>query len=202
MTSPTLLLLCLFATVLELDTTYAFQLTFSRGIIAGPLLSLLTGDLIAGLQVGIFTELLFSDINPLGGVLPPSAVGCCAVTLALNFLGTPLPVAFFLGVLAAFAFAYAERSVRKIRCRWIGNWEKKIMEQPRLINRTVFLSLLTSFASTFLLFSLFIIAGTALCNWLLPHLPEQSLLAFKLAFMAVPWIGITTLLYSFRLKTK
>ena len=33
-----LLLLCLLGALLELDTTYAFQLTFSRGIIAGPLL--------------------------------------------------------------------------------------------------------------------------------------------------------------------
>ena len=70
--TPEIFTLVAVAALLELDTTYAFQLTFSRGIIAGPLLGLLTGDLMAGLQVGIFTELIFSDVNPLGGILPPS----------------------------------------------------------------------------------------------------------------------------------
>ena len=80
--TPLLVLLCVLAAALELDTTYAFQFTFSRGIIAGPLFSLLTGDLMAGIQVGAFTELLFCDINPLGAILPPSVVICCVVSMA------------------------------------------------------------------------------------------------------------------------
>ena len=54
------LLICIVGALLELDTTYAFQFTLSRGIIAGPLLSLITGDLMAGLQIGIFTELILT----------------------------------------------------------------------------------------------------------------------------------------------
>ena len=72
--TPEVFMLCVLAALLELDTTYAFQLTFSRGIIAAPLLSLVTGDVMAGLQVGVFTELIFADVSPLGGILPPSAV--------------------------------------------------------------------------------------------------------------------------------
>ncbi|MBQ8032720.1 MAG: PTS sugar transporter subunit IIC, partial [Elusimicrobiaceae bacterium] len=58
-----LLLICLLGALLELDTTYAFQLTLSRGIIAGPLLGLVSGEALTGLQVGIFTELLFIDVS-------------------------------------------------------------------------------------------------------------------------------------------
>ena len=61
-----IVLLCILAALLELDTTYVGQLSFSRPIIAGPLFGLITGDLMAGVQVGVFTELLFTDISPLG----------------------------------------------------------------------------------------------------------------------------------------
>ena len=97
----TLLLLCLVGALRELDTTYAFQLTFSRGIIAGPLLSLITGDIMTGVQIGIFTELLFVDINPLGGLLPPSAAVCCTVSLAFCALDLPVYFSFFFGVISA-----------------------------------------------------------------------------------------------------
>lgn len=56
--TPEVFMLCVFAALLELDTTYAFQLTFSRGIIAAPLMSLITGDVMAGIQIGVFTELI------------------------------------------------------------------------------------------------------------------------------------------------
>ena len=54
--TPEVFMLCVFAALLELDTTYAFQLTFSRGIIAAPLMSLITGDVMAGIQIGVFTS--------------------------------------------------------------------------------------------------------------------------------------------------
>lgn len=74
MTLP-LILLCIFAALLELDTTYAFQTLLSRPVIAGPIFGWLTGDVAAGIQVGIFAELLFSDISPLGGIIPPQRRG-------------------------------------------------------------------------------------------------------------------------------
>lgn len=202
MISSTIFFVCLAAALLELDTTYAFQLTFSRGIIAGPILGLITGDLIGGLQIGIFTELLFADINPLGGILPPSAVGCCGVSLALHYLGIPLYISFFFGVLCSMALVYAERIARKRRCRWIVFWEQRILKNPSCVNKTVILSLLASFGSTFVLFTLLLALSAVVTARLVPHLPEQTHLAFKFAYIAVPWIGITTLISSFRLKTR
>lgn len=200
--TPELIGLCVVASLLEMDTTYVFQLTLSRGIIAGPLLALITGDLMAGLQTGVFTELLFADVNPLGGVLPPSAVACCAVTLALHFLHIPLYIAFFFGVICAILFAHAERFLRKNRFRWLVFWEKRIINHPHTVNKAVLVALVSSFCTTFLLFSIFIFACTPVAHWLLPHLTDKAQTACKFAFIAVPWIGIASLLASFRLKTR
>ncbi len=202
MISASIILFCCIVALLELDTTYAFQLTFSRGIVTGPLLSLLTGDLMAGLQVGIFTELLFADINPLGGVLPPSAVICCGISLLLHFFGVPLSIAFFFGVLAAIAFSYAERWTRKTRSNHLAVWEKLIRRNSAFATRLICLSLLNAFLTTLLLFIVLAALCTSTALWLLPHLTERALIAFSFAFIAVPWIGMTSLIASFRLKTK
>ena len=123
-----ILLICIVGALLELDTTYAFQLTFSRGIIAGPLLSLITGDLMAGLQVGIFTELIFIDISPLGGLLPPSAAVCCTLSLALYSMGIPIYFAFFFGVIGAVLFSVCEVFIRKQRSIWLARQEHIILK--------------------------------------------------------------------------
>ena len=139
--TPTLFLLCLLAAFLELDTTYAFQLTFSRGIIVAPLFSLFTGDVMAGIQIGVFTELLFADVNPLGGILPPSAVVCSVVALALHSPGTPLYITFIFGVIAALLFAITEKYRRRLRFRWLIYWEQKMIQKPAAVNRAVWVSL-------------------------------------------------------------
>jgi mannose/fructose/N-acetylgalactosamine-specific phosphotransferase system component IIC len=200
--TPELFLLVATAALLELDTTYALQLTFSRGIIAGPLLGLLTGDLMAGLQVGIFTELIFSDVSPLGGILPPSAVVCCAVTLALKALGIELYFAFFFGVLTAILFSIAEKFMRKNRFKWLVYWEHQIMQNPNAINRTILFSLGSSFLINFILIFLFVLICGKLMIFLVPLIPMKAHFACQFAYMAVPWIGLATLIPTFGLKFK
>lgn len=200
--TPVLFALCVIAAVLELDTTYAFQFTLSRGIIAAPLFSLITGDIMAGIQIGVFTELLFADINPLGGVLPPSAVVCSAVALALHSCGTELYLTFIFGVLAALAFAFVEKHRRKSRFRFLIYWEQKIIQKPTRINRALFVSLLAAAAMNFLILVAFVWGGIQLSRWLVPHLSYQAQLACKFAYMAVPWIGLAALVPEFRLKTR
>ena len=51
--NTTVFILCMLAALLELDTTYAFQMLLSRPIVAGPIFGLVTGDVMAGVQVGI-----------------------------------------------------------------------------------------------------------------------------------------------------
>ena len=197
-----ILLLALVGALLELDTTYAFQLTFSRGIVAGPLLGLLIGDVMTGLQIGIFTELLFVDFSPLGGMLPPSAVVCCAVSLMGCSLGIPAYFSFFFGVLGALFFSICEIYVRKQRASWVARQEQKIFKKPSYVTWAIVKALGLSFAMTFLFILIF---GGAVSNVfvkVLPYLSEQLNIAGKFAYMAVPWIGLATLVSTFRLKAR
>ena len=198
----TILWTCLAGALLELDTTYAFQLTFSRGIIAGPLLGLITGDVMTGLQVGIFTELLFIDISPLGGLLPPSAVVCCTISMALCSQGIPVYFAFFIGTLSAILFSLLEIFARKNRIGWISRQERKIIHNPLYLSGTIFLSLLFVFIQTFLFMGSISLLTAAIITKILPSLPEQIHVASRFAFMAVPWIGMAALIPLFRIKTR
>jgi mannose/fructose/N-acetylgalactosamine-specific phosphotransferase system component IIC len=197
-----ILLICIVGALLELDTTYAFQFTLSRGIIAGPLLSLITGDLMTGLQIGIFTELIFIDISPLGGLLPPSGAVCCTLTLALCSVGLPPYFAFFFGVIGAVLFSVCEVLVRKSRSGWLMRQEPLILQRPPYLSFVVVKALGISFIMT-LAYLLFYSAvmGSSLAR-LLPFIPEKLHLASKFAYMAVPWIGLATLVSTFRLKTR
>ena len=200
--SVTVLGVCLLAALLELDTTYAFQLTLSRGIIAGPLFALITGNYEVGIQAGIFTELLFADVNPLGAILPPSAAICCAITVALSSMGIEMCYAFLVAVLGALLFIRTERHVRKQRVRMLPAWEERLLQQPGRINRIVFLELGACFLINFVLISLFIGASGAFMRWLQPHIPLRAFFACQFAFMAVPWIGLASLIPEFKLKMR
>lgn len=197
-----LLWLCLLGALLELDTTYAFQLTLSRGIVAGPLLGLATGDVLTGVQIGLFTELLFIDINPLGGMLPPSAAICCTITLAFCMLEIPVYFSFFFGVIGSILFSVCEIALRKRRSNWLTRQEQKIHYYPVYINRVIVRALGMSFISNFLFVFVFsLLFGPAFAQ-VVPLLPEQLQVAGKFAYMAVPWIGLATLVAAFRLKTR
>ena len=197
-----LLILCLLGALLELDTTSAFQLTFSRGIIAGPLLGLVSGDVMTGLQVGIFTELLFVDVSPLGGMLPPSAAVCCTLTMALKSFQIPVYFAFFVGVIGAILFSQLETYLRKCRCGWMALQEQKIRRNPSYIRHCILEALSLSFMANFAFVLVLSLAVGFPLMKILPLLPEKMQLAGKFSYMAVPWIGLSTLLSTFRLKTR
>ncbi len=200
--TTTVILLCLLASVLELDVTYAFQTLLSRPIIAGPLFGLCIGDMMAGVQVGIFAELLFIDISPLGGIVPPSGVVASAIPLILYSLGIDLYFGFFFGVLMALLYSLFDTLLRKTRFKWLVFLEAKIGKKPTDLWRIVGVSLLLSFLMTFIFISVasWVCAQTAF--WLFPYISSKVHFAFQMAYMAVPWIGLATLLSTFRLKTR
>lgn len=200
--TTSIILLCIFAALLELDTTYAFQLTLSRPIIAAPLFSLFTGDIMAGIQVGIFAELLFVDSSPLGGEIPPSGVVACVIPLILYSLGIDLYFGFFLGILAALLYAVLDRHIRKTRFKWLVFLEKNVGKKPTVINRTIAASLVTVFLMNFIYISVLAWACTQLMYHIFVYIPVKAHFAFKFAYMAVPWIGLATLIPTFRLKMR
>lgn len=198
----TLLPVCFVAALLELDTTYAFQLLVSRPIIVGPLLGLLTGNALIGLQVGIFAELLFSDISPLGGIIPPSGVVAAALPIILYASGIEVYFGFFLGILAAFGYSFLDAFLRKTRFTWLVFSEKAIYQKPATLSRIIMLALLSSFLMTFVFLSLVSWISIQILWITMPHITQKMHLAFQLAYSAVPWIGLATLIPSFRLKMR
>lgn len=196
------LILCILASVLELDTTYAFQTLVSRPIIAGPIFGLITGDVMAGVQVGIFAELLFSDISPLGGIIPPSGVVVCVIPLILYAMGIELYFGFFLGVISAVIYSFLDALLRKTRFTWIVFLEKGIEKRPANIKRVIGMTLLASFLMTFIFLSVTAWLSSWFIFWVLPYIPPKIHLAFLLAYTAVPWIGMASMLPAFRLKTR
>ena len=197
-----LLWLCLLGAFLELDTTYALQLMFSRGIVAGPLLGLAMGDIVTGIQIGLFTELLFIDINPLGGMLPPSAAICCTISMVFYALHIPVYFAFFFGVMGAILFSVCEIAMRKRRSNWLIRQEQKIRYNPSYVNRVIVRALGMSFIGNFLFVFIFSLLFGPIFAQIVPLFPEQLQVAGKFAYMAVPWIGLATLVSAFRLKTR
>ena len=198
----TILFLSLLAALLELDTTYAFQFLVSRPIIAGPILGFVTGDVLAGIQVGVFTELLCADVSPLGGIIPPSGVVASVVPLALHHMGIELYFGFFIGIIAAILYSFIDTYLRKTRFTWMVYVETKIAKTPYAVLHVLGTSLLLSFLVTFVFVSLAIWISMWALAALFPYLNFHIHLAFRLAYMAVPWIGLTTLIPIFRLKAR
>ena len=194
--------LCLFAALLELDTTYAFQMLLSRPIIAGPLFGVLIGDAAAGLQVGIFAELLFADISPLGGIIPPSGVIAVAIPMILRLLGIELYLGFFFGVIAAILYSFFEAFLRKTRFKWLVFLEEKIVHHPSDIKRVIAGALLLSFTMTFIFVSIVSWISADILFAIYPYLTPKVHFAFRLAYSAVPWLGLAALISSFRNKAR
>ncbi len=156
----------------------------------------------AGVQVGIFAELLFSDISPLGGIIPPSGVVACVIPLLLHVFGVELYFGFFVGVLAALLYSYLDAFLRKTRSPWMVFLENEVNRNPSAIKRIICVTLLLSFLTTFVFVSIVAWASVHLMQWLIPHLTYKIHTAFLLAYTAVPWIGLAALLPTFRLKTR
>ncbi len=192
----------LLAALLELDTTYLFQTLVSRPIITGPIFGCLIGDPIAGIQVGIFTELLFADISPLGGIIPPSGVVATAIPLILYTLGIELYFGFFCGTAAAVLYSLLDALLRKARFRWIVFLETKIGKSPQAISQTLAITVLLSFLMTFLFVSVISWLCARIMFFAFPYLSARLHFAFQLAYAAVPWMGLAALIPSFRLKTR
>ncbi len=158
----TTVFLSLLAAILELDTTYIFQTLVSRPIIAGPLFGCVIGDPMAGVQIGVFAELLCADISPLGGIIPPNGVVACAIPLILYHMGIELYFGFFFGIVAAILYSWIDILLRKTRFTWLVFMETKIGKRPDAISRTLAATLLLSFLVTFVFVSIVYITPTLL----------------------------------------
>ena len=194
---------CALVALLELDTTYVGQLLISRPSFIGAILGALTGNLFLGLQVGIFTELIYIDYLPIGGVVPPSGAITAAITIFMNyFFKMDIYFAFFVGIVCGQIFSFLEKFLRNKRAQNLKEIEKKLMLIKITPGKIILKNLILEFAVIFTFLVISMIMFGPLFVYLHQDITEKIHMAFKFAYYIIPWIGLCALLLSFSTKPR
>ena len=194
---------CFLVALLELDTTYVGQFLFSRPLFVGTVLGALTGNLFLGLQVGIFTELIYIDYLPIGGVVPPSGAITAAIAILMNYsFGMDIYFAFFVGIVCGQLFAFVEKFLRSYRSKILDEIEDKLINGKITPGNVIFKSIVSEFIAIFVFLMLSVILFGPLFNYLNGDISEKIHVAFKFAYYLVPWVGLCGLFLSFSTKPK
>ncbi len=194
---------CFLVALLELDTTYAGQILISRPLMVGTILGALTGNLFLGLQIGIFTELIYIDYLPIGGVVPPSGAITSAVAILMNYcFSMDIYFAFFVGIVCGQTFAFVEKYLRTYRSKLLDKIENRLIDGKVMPGQIIFNSLISEFVciAGFLILSM-IVVGPLFVH-LHDDISEKIHIAFKFAYYIVPWVGLCGLFLSFSTKPK
>lgn len=198
-----LIIFCAVIALLELDTTYFGQVLVSRPVVVGSLLGFISGNFFLGLQIGIFTELIYLDFIPIGGVVPPSgAISAGVAILMAHCFLMDVYFAFFVGIVTGIMFSFIEKFLRKYRARLLPIIEKELIDGKITAATVMKQSLLFQYLAVF---SFLIVAVTVLgpgFNAVSASIPEKLHIAFKFSYFVVPWVGLSVLFISFSSKPK
>jgi mannose/fructose/N-acetylgalactosamine-specific phosphotransferase system component IIC len=189
--------------LLEMDTTYIGQFLFSRPLVVGGVFGFLTGDFLLGLQLGLFTELLYLDFIPIGGVVPPSgAISAGIGVLTVYFFAVPVYFAFFVGIVFGVGFSFIERHIRRWRVAVLQSAEKEIIYGRLSAAQLIVKSLILQYLSVFAFVLVMLTAAGPLLAFISLGLPEKVHIAFKFCYFIAPWMGLAALFISFSTKPK
>ncbi len=198
-----LAIFCALVALLELDTTYVGQFLISRPMFIGAMLGALTGNLLLGLQIGIFTELIYIDYLPLGGAIPPSGTITTAITILMNyFFKMDVYFAFFVGIISGQSFTFLERFIRDKRAAKLGDIEKKLIKIKTTPGIVILKNLILEFLIVFVFLMLCMIMFGPLFVYLHEDISEKVHVAFKFSYYIIPWVGLCGLFMSFSNKPK
>lgn len=192
-----LAVLCCLCAVLELDNVQVGQFMVSRPSVVGTLLGLVTGRLLEGVQIGLWTELLFLDRNPVGGSVPPSGlVAVASSVLILEYSGLEVSAAFAMGIMLGLAYSKVGIWLRSRRSAWNREIEKTLEQ------KTVFMYVMKSLSIECCCCWLFLFLGVILTSiageFLWSMSSEKVRLAVILTYGAVPWLGLAALVFRFQ----
>ena len=198
-----LLLICAVLALLELDTTYFGQVLISRPIVAGSLIGFLSGNFFLGLQLGIFTELIYLDFMPIGGVTPPSgAISSGLAVIMGQYFGVDIYFAFFVGIIGGLVFSFLEKECRRLRTRILPQVEKSLKNNLTTPGKIILQSLIFQFLVVYAFLLLCISLIGPAFGAISERIPEHLHIAFKFSYFVVPWVGLAGLLLSFSTKPK
>lgn len=198
-----LICFCALVALFELDTTYVGQFLISRPLFVGTIFGAFTGNLFLGLQIGIFTELIYIDYLPIGGVVPPSGTITAAVAIMMNyFFKMDIYFAFFVGIICGQMFAFLERFLRNKRSVVLKLVERKLVERRITPGKVILKNLAVEFGVIFVFLVLSMIIFGPLFTYLHNDISDKVHVAFKFAYYITPWVGLCGLFLSFSTKPK
>ncbi|MCX5793449.1 MAG: PTS sugar transporter subunit IIC [Elusimicrobia bacterium] len=182
--------------LLGLDSVQAGQFLFSRPAFVGPLLGWLNGCPLEGARIGILLELLYIDVIPVGGVVPPNgAAGAAAGVLAHAAGGLAPSLAFFIGAAAGAAYSPVESRIRAARSPWNTLVQAQVKAGDLNLSRWLARAMLLENAA---------MAGYVVC-WAglaaaLAAVPGVRALypGTDFAYSLMPWLGLSGLYFRFR----
>ena len=198
-----LIVACAALALLEMDTTYLGQFLFSRPACAGAIMGYICGDFFLGLQLGVFTELLFIDFVPVGGFVPPSGAVCAGMGVILSiYFDMDIYFSFFIGLILSLLFSLVEKALRKYRSKLLPVIEKELAEGVLNPSSLIAQSFLVEYMAVFIfILVMATLLGPAFC-YIDEHIPQSLHIAFKFSYFLVPWIGLSMLFVSFSTKPK
>ncbi|MBR4508156.1 MAG: PTS sugar transporter subunit IIC [Elusimicrobiaceae bacterium] len=198
-----LIIACAALALLEMDTTYLGQFLFSRPACTGAIMGYICGDFFLGLQLGVFTELLFIDFVPVGGFVPPSGAICAGIGVILStYFNMDIYFSFFIGLILSLLFAFVEKALRKYRSKLLPSIEKQLIEGSLTPSSLIAQSFLVEYMAVFIFVLIMItLFGPAFC-YIDGNIPKSLHIAFKFSYFLVPWIGLSMLFISFSTKPK
>jgi len=186
------------------------QLMVSRPIVIAPLTGLFLGDIVTGLTIGAFTELLWLDKPQIGIYVPPND-SLIAVAMVSSLLLSGATVnehrqeatvfAFLalmpLGLLtkiidSALIEANEKLSATALDAGRAGDMDKIKQAHFRAIGRSLLVNIV------FLIVA--ITAGLTIIRFLFPLLPDQTINALKLMYHLIPAVLIAVALNTIKLK--
>jgi len=187
--------LCALAALLELDTAYVGQFMLSRPTMAGAILGYAAGDFMTGLQLGLFAELLFLDHVPVGGNVPPSGVfWTVSALVAASIFSVPLPLAFFLGMLAGLLYSKLEIWLRSLRYNWSERIESELDNGGCNLWKWVLKALAMQYFCGFALALAASFAAGYTGAFLWQYMPRALQSGMTVAYLSIPWIGLAMLM--------
>lgn len=193
-----LLGLCLLSSILELDTSFIGQFQLSRPIVVGTIFGILTGNILHGLQMGIFVEFLLLDFVQVGAFTVPSgnvAITCC---LLMQWLyGLSPQYAFPISILCGWAYAYMDKYIRIAHSNRHKLTEQNIINNLDVMKGWLLKNMFINLASTFLFVLLTTLIVGKISKLIFPFVPESVNIALIFSYIIIPWIGAGRLLTNF-----
>ena len=186
------------------------QIMISRPVVIAPLTGFCLGDLMTGLVIGAFTELLWIDRPQIGIYIPPND-SLISIAIVSSLLLSGVPLAEHRHELAAFSFLtmipLANASGRIDAALVRGNERlseiaiKAAADGDTLtIGKQHLKAILRNFVANVLFLFVTLTAGILVIGYLFPMLPDFAIEALRLMYVLIPVVLIAVAMNTVKLN--